>query len=416
MFSKNFNKDNTTIPIIQYIYINMFKKRFIYEQEEEEVELNDFQKILALHKKRMHPNQVEFVNSEGKDFSDIISIDYDGITFNFNDLQEYLAFFFPEIYGEENSDGSYEAGYFQSMYNGNWDWHNEYWDRSNDDWNEGYIAGAMKSQSLETLKEIIDAVSPGDSKCIVFKDGKYVLDNSSDKTNAETTITSILEGLGVEDKVKEAYVDAQVDAVSDEVFKYIEDTYGDCFSELGIENDSARHFFWNYSMDWGSMVLLFARFGTENDSFLDLLFEAINSTTIKHLPEYYEMQYNVWNEEKFTKTYVKELSTIFDKLLIEVSESHNKGYYEAIAKITKIGGFNTWITSKNEKVKLMIRNLDPETLKVDFSVINGNYGSWQSKKGRSTVDEIINLLYNESMFDVEDFREHYLRFIQKTIL
>lgn len=394
----------------------MFKKRFIYEQEEEEVELNDFQKILALHKKRMHPNQVEFVNSEGKDFSDIISIDYDGITFNFNDLQEYLAFFFPEIYGEENSDGSYEAGYFQSMYNGNWDWHNEYWDRSNDDWNEGYIAGAMKSQSLETLKEIIDAVSPGDSKCIVFKDGKYVLDNSSDKTNAETTITSILEGLGVEDKVKEAYVDAQVDAVSDEVFKYIEDTYGDCFSELGIENDSARHFFWNYSMDWGSMVLLFARFGTENDSFLDLLFEAINSTTIKHLPEYYEMQYNVWNEEKFTKTYVKELSTIFDKLLIEVSESHNKGYYEAIAKITKIGGFNTWITSKNEKVKLMIRNLDPETLKVDFSVINGNYGSWQSKKGRSTVDEIINLLYNESMFDVEDFREHYLRFIQKTIL
>ena len=394
----------------------MFKKRFIYEQEEEEVELNDFQKILALHKKRMHPNQVEFVNSEGKDFSDIISIDYDGITFNFNDLQEYLAFFFPEIYGEDGSDGSYEAGYFQSMYNGNWDWHNEYWDRSNDDWNEGYIAGAMKSQSLETLKEIIDAVSPGDSKCIVFKDGKYVLDNSSDKTNAETTITSILEGLGVEDKVKEAYVDAQVDAVSDEVFKYIEDTYGDCFSELGIENDSARHFFWNYSMDWGSMVLLFARFGTENDSFLDLLFEAINSTTIKHLPEYYEMQYNVWNEEKFTKTYVKELSTIFDKLLIEVSESHNKGYYEAIAKITKIGGFNTWITSKNEKVKLMIRNLDPETLKVDFSVINGNYGSWQSKQGRSTVDEIINLLYNESMFDVEDFREHYLRFIQKTIL
>jgi hypothetical protein len=393
----------------------MFKKRFIYEQEEEEVELNDFQKILALHKKRMHPNQVEFVNSEGKDFSDIISINYDGITFKFDGLQEYLAFFFPEIYGGDGSDGSYEAGYFQQMYNGNWDWSNEYWDRSTDDWNEGYIVGAMKSQSLETLKEIIDAVSPGDSKCIVFKDGKYVLDNSSDKSNAETTITSILEGLGVEDKVKEAYVDAQVDAVSDEVFKYIEDTYGDCFSELGIENDSARHFFWKYSMDWGSMVLLFARFGTENDSFLDLLFEAINSTSISHLPEYYEIQYNVWNEEKFTKTYVGELSPIFDKLLIEVSENHNKGYYEAIAKITKIGGFNTWITSKNEKVKLMIRNLDPETLKVDFSVVNGK-GNWQSKQGRSTVGEIINLLYNESMFDVEDFREHYLRFLQKTIL
>ena len=77
----------------------MFKKRFIYEQEEEEVELNDFQKILALHKKRMHPNQVEFFNSEGENFSDIISIDYDGITFKFDGLQEYLEFFFPEIYG-----------------------------------------------------------------------------------------------------------------------------------------------------------------------------------------------------------------------------------------------------------------------------------------------------------------------------
>ena len=204
----------------------MFKKRFIYEQEEEEVELNDFQKILALHKKRMHPNQVEFFNSEGKDFSDIISIDYDGITFKFDGLQEYLSFFFPEIYGGEGSDGYYEAEYFEQMYAGNWDWYNEYWDRSEDDWNEGYIAGAMKSQSLETLKEIIDAVSPGDSKCIVFKDGKYELDNSIDKSNAETTITSILEGLGVEGQVKEAYVDAQVDAVRNEVFKYIEDTYG----------------------------------------------------------------------------------------------------------------------------------------------------------------------------------------------
>ena len=214
---------------------------------------------------------------------------------------------------------------------------------------------------------------------------------------------------------KQAYIDAQVAAVRNEVSKYIEDTYGNCFSELGIENYSTKHFFWKYSMDWGSMVLLFARFGTENDSFLDLLFEAINTTRISHLPEYYEIQYNAWNEEEFTKTYVKELSTIFDKLLIEVSETHNKGYYEAIAKITKIGGFSNWITSKNGKVKIRINNLDPETLKVDFSVAKGK-SNWSTKKGRSTVDEIINLLYNESMFDVEDFREHYLRFLQKTIL
>ena len=35
---------------------------------------------------------------------------------------------------------------------------------------------------------------------------------------------------------------------------------------------------------------------------------------------------------------------------------------------------------------------------------------------QETIDEIINLLYNESLFDVEQFREHYLKFLQKTIL
>ena len=69
---------------------------------------------------------------------------------------------------------------------------------------------------------------------------------------------------------------------------------------------------------------------------------------------------------------------------------------------------------KNKKLKLRINNIDPETLKIDFYVADGN--SWASKKGRSTIDEIINLLYNESLFGSEEFREHYLKFLQKTIL
>jgi hypothetical protein len=169
-------------------------------------------------------------------------------------------------------------------------------------------------------------------------------------------------------------------------------------------------------MDWGSAVLLFARFGTENDKFLDLLFEAIGKSSFSHLPEYYEIQYNVWDEVAFTTTYVSELDSVFDKLLDRIKDDgvYNKEYLEVLDKVSKIGGVGEWIKSKNKKVKLRIGNIDPETLKIDFHITNNN--TYNAKKGRSTIDEIINLLYNETLFDVEQFREHYLKFLQKTIL
>ena len=389
----------------------MFKKRFLYEQEEEEVELNDFQKILAINKRRIHPSDVEFYNSEGKDFSDVIDIDYDGIHFKFDGLDEFLKFFFPNEH-EEGSDGEYDAIYYDRMYRNQWDWYNEYYDRVYDDWRENYVVSAFKSDSLIKLKEILNVVSPSTSKYIVEKEGKYTIEGET----GEVQITSILTTLGVGDEIQSAYVDAQVAAVSGEVPKYIEKTYCNCLTDVGIENNSDRYCFWRYVMDWGSAVLLFARFGTENDKFLDLLFEAIGKSSISHLPEYYEIQYNVWDDVAFTTTYIFELDRVFDKLLDRIEDDgvYNKEYLEVLDKVSKIGGVGEWITSKNKKVRLRIGNIDPETLKIDFSVTQGN--NWSSKKGRSTIDDIINLLNNESMYGAEEFREHYLKFLQKTVL
>ena len=390
----------------------MFKKRFLYEQEEDEVELNDFQKILAINKRRIHPSDVEFYNSEGKDFSDVIDIDYDGIHFNFDGLDEFLRFFFPNEYAEDGSEGYYDADNYDRMYRSQWDWYGDYSDRSYDDWRENYVVSALKSDSLKKLKEILNIASPSTSKYIVENEGKYTIEGET----GETQITSILTTLGVDDAVQEAYVDAQVAAISGEVPKYIEGAYCNCLTDVGIENYSERHCFWRYIMDWGSAVLLFARFGTENDKFLDLLFEAIGKSSISHLPEYYEIQYNVWDDVAFTTTYVSELDRVFDKLLDRIEDEgvYNEEYLEVLDKVSKIGGVGEWITSKNKKVKLRIHNIDPETLKIDFHITNNN--TYNAKKGRSTIDEIINLLYNESLFDVEQFREHYLKFIQNTIL
>ena len=390
--------------------MNMFKKRFLYEQEEE-VELNDFQKILALNKRRISPSDVEFYNSEGEDFSDHIDITYDGILFNFDGLKEFLQFFFPDYYAD-GTDGEYDASTYEWMYGGNYDWYDEFYNRAYDDWREGYIVSAIRSESLKKLKEIFNYVAPHIGKYIEEKEGIYSITDSS----GESAITNFLGTLGVDDEVSEAYIDAQVAAVRDSAPKYIKDNHCNCLTDVGIENYSQRHCFWKYEMDWGSAILLFARFGTENDKLLDLLFEGIKNSNVSHLPESYEIQNYCWDQDEFNRTYVRELDRVFNKLeeKLEDSDLYNKEYLKVIDKVSRIGGVDTWIKSKNQKVKVKINNIDPETLKIDFSVTQGN--NWAAKKGRSTIDDIINLLNNESMYGAEEFREHYLKFLQKTIL
>ena len=389
----------------------MFKKRFLYEQEEE-VELNDFQKILALNKKRISRFDVEFETSDGKDFSNIIEVTSDGIIFTFDGLKEFLQFFFPDEYGGDYSDGEYEAINFESMYEGRWDWYDDFYNRTQDDWNEGYMVGSMTSVSLQKLKEILNYVAPQIGKYIEEKDGVYGIRGQE----GEGKIADFLGTLGFEDEITDAYLDAQVASVSDSAPEYIQKTYCNCLTDIGIENYSGRHCFWKYEMDWGSAILLFARFGTENDKLLDLLFEAIKTSNVKHLPEYYEIQHYAYDNEAHNRVYVRELDRIFDKLedKLESSEFQNEDYIELINKVSNIGGVGVWIKSKNNKFRIKIDNIDAETLKVEFGIVKNNSGS--IKKGRSTIDDIINLLNNESMYGAEEFREHYLKFLQKTIL
>ena len=391
----------------------MFKKRFLYEQEEnKEVELNDFQKILALNKRKIDIYDVEFFNSEGKDYSEFIDIDYDGIHFKFDGLKEFLGFFFPDYYAE-GSDGEWDASSYESMYSGNWSWYDEFDGRYSDDWEEGYVIQSFNGEDLKRLKEILDFASPQLSNKIKDNNNGILQVSDSESKN----ISDLLSTLGLEGDIFDAYIDGRVSAVSDSSVKYIEKTYCNCLTDLGIENDSQRYCFWKYTMDWGSAILLFVRFGTENDNFLDLLFEALQKTNVKHLPEYYEMEHYAWDDDEFHRVFSRELNRIFDKFLenIEDSEFYNKKYLEVINKVASIGGVGDWIKSKNKKFQIRINSIDPETLKIDFNVA-GIGNNWSYKKGRSSIDNIINLLNNESLFDVQDFREHYLKLLQKTVL
>lgn len=169
-------------------------------------------------------------------------------------------------------------------------------------------------------------------------------------------------------------------------------------------------------MSWPSAILIFGRFGTEDDSFLDLLFDATKDLNIKMFPPYYEMQYNYFDSEAFDNVFIYGINEILDDLAdeIEGDETINKEYYEVLSKITKIGGMDEWIKSKNRKINIRILSVNPQTLKVNFIISDPLNG--RIKKGNTTIDEIVNLLNYESLFEPTEFREHYLRFIQKSIL
>ena len=89
-------------------------------------------------------------------------------------------------------------------------------------------------------------------------------------------------------------------------------------SEIGIERYSQKYCFWKYELDWGSCILLFARFGTTEDKLLDLLFEAIKKIHVSHLPEYYEMHYNFWNRESYDSVWVPKVTEILENKLEKI--------------------------------------------------------------------------------------------------
>ena len=363
---------------------------------EEEEELNDFQKILALNRRKISPSEVEFTNSEGESYDDIITVDQDGLMFTFDGLQQYLSFFFPDTYGEDNSDGEYEAGYYESMYRGNWTW--DFDDRSYDDWREGIIVEALKPSHLEIIYDVAKIIQPGLLSSFVRRE-----DTNQLKIKNVDRITEFLDQVDnrVSDDLTDSWVNASVAAVDGEVGKYIEDTYCDCLKPVGIDRYSEKYCFWKYKLHWSDAIMLYPRFGTEEDNLLDLLFLAISKEPISHLPEYYEIQYNIWNNEEFDASFDhnadNDLENFRDRVLEEFNDDSLKKYYMVLDKINSTIGFDKYVNVPNSDVRLIIKSVDKETLKVKFMLLNQK--EYSHKYGESYIDDILNMVYNESLFN-----------------
>jgi len=377
-------------------------KKILRILEQEEEELNDFQKILALNKRKISPSEVEFYNFEGEDFSNIITVEQDGLMFTFDGLEEYLRFFFPEEHGDEGTDGYYEAGYYDSMYRGNWTW--DFDDRSYDDWKEGIIVESLTPAHLQIIYDVAKIIQPGLLKAFDKKEhtNQLTIENPD-------MITGFLDQVDgrISDDLIGRWVDASVSAVEGGVGKYIEDAYCNCLKPVGIERYSEKYCFWKYKLHWSDAIMLYPRFGTEEDNLLDLLFLAISKEPISHLPEYYEIQYNVWDNEAFNASFNhnvdNDLENFKDRILEDSNDETLKKYYLVLDKINSTIGFDSSVDIPNSNVRLNIKDVNKETLKVKYTLTDRK--TYSTKYGESYIDDILIMVYNESLFNPMEYRK-----------
>jgi hypothetical protein len=372
----------------------MIKKIFLFEDDDSNEEKSDYQKILEINKKKLSPYDVDFFDSEGNSYEGIIEVRQDGLHFTFDGLAEYLQFFFKEYY-EEGSDGEYDAQNYESMYNGNWGWWSDFSDRTYDDWREGYVVDYFTYEQLSIVKEIAKYLSSEVYNSIELKNGK-VISKDTDK------ITNLLEILGLEDAITDAYIDASVLAVENEVPEGIEKSYCNCLDEIGIERYSDKYCFWKYELSWGSAIMLFARFGEPDDLLLDLLFKAVERANVNHLPEYYEMQHQFWDGQAFNEYWNNKVTSILENELENIkdnTEQYNLKFFKLIDEIQKLGGTETWIYSKNKKYSIKINKVDDKNLQItyQFRKLDGGY---DYKMMKTSFEYLLNLLNTEPLFDL----------------
>jgi hypothetical protein len=391
----------------------MLRKKFIFENDdEEEDEWSDYKNIMYLAKNRISPYGVTFETSDGKSFDDVIDVTHDGIIFTFDGLKEYLKFFFPEEY-EDDSDGEYDASNYESMYYGNWSWYEEFYDRDSEDWREGYVTDRLRKNHLELIRDITKTISPR----LYTKLSKMLEEGTPLDGILNIEIRDFLDTINIGDEITEVFTDANVEAVSSEVPKGIKDTYCDCLRNVGVERYSKKTCFWKYEMDWGSCMMLYARFGTDEDNFLDLLFESIKKEGVRHLPEYYEMQYEFWDTQKFEDTWNRGVERVLEKKLEDIQdnlEDYDEKYFEVLDKVSQLGGVNTWIKTKDKKYEILIDDIEPSTSLITYKIKEPF--KWQTKSGKTDIDSLISIIYNEKLFNMMEHLDRFSILRNKTFL
>ena len=374
------------------------KKRLLIEEDIDEIE--DFRKILLLNKKKLDYRNVMFLDEHRNDFDGIIEVTAHGLLFHFDDLEQFLKFFFQETY-QEGSDGEWEAVNYDRMYYGQWDFYSECQDRAYDDWSEGYTLGYFCDSAMLKLRELAVFLDPSMSKDFVQKNnGSLRYDGGGD---LPTVLDKFFPGLG--DAIDEIVCMGKDRATAKGAQELIQNTYCDSLKQFGIENWGKSNFtncFRTYFISWGNLVQLYIDKGDFDENVLDLLFSSIERGFNNHPPEYYEIEYNVWDNEIFESETCQRLEDLMDGYIEKAHEEIDSDYIEVMQKLGNLGLFS-FKQLPDKKHYLKVEKVDPETLKVTFRVGTSRQ-NWNSKMGVSDVDSVIAMATQPGLFDPTEYR------------
>ena len=372
------------------------KKRLLIENDIDELE--DFRKILLLNKKKLDYNDVEFYNKDGNNFRDTVEVTAHGLLFHFDDLEQFLKFFFPETY-EKGSDGEWEAVNYDRMYYGQWDFYSECQDRAYDDWSEGYTLGYFCDSAMLKLKQLAEFLDPSISEDFIrTNNGGIRYDGGGD---LPTILDKFFPGLG--DEIDEIVCTGKDRATSSGAQELIQNTYCDGLKKFGIENWGGRvGCFRTYFISWGNLVQMYIDTSDFEDPLLDTMFRVIERGFSNHPPQYYEIEYNVWDNEIFESETCEKLEDLMDEYIEKAHEDIDSDYIEVMKKIGKLGLFS-FKKLPDKKHYLKVEKVDPETLKVTFRV-GTSQQNWNSKLGVSDVDSVIAMATQPGLFNPTEYR------------
>lgn len=370
------------------------KKRLLIENDVNE--MTDFQKILLLNKRKLSVDDVEFKSSDYKIDLNKVQIKPDGLLFDFDDLEQFLKFFHYPAF-EEGTDGEWDAINYDRMYYGSWDFYNECQERSYDDWREGYTLGYLCSEANIRLRELLKIIAPNlvDS---IKEDGSRI--------DGEGDITSVLDKYfkNIGDEMDEIICSAKANATEEGAKKEIEKVYCNTLSEFGVEK-WGKWCFGLYFISWGNLVQLFIEDGEFDGNALDVMIEKIYRKFRHSLPEYYEMEYQVMDNEIFESQSCEKLVNLIDEYIERAQEELSPEYTKTMNKLSSLGLFNTsGLEIPGQRgLRIKVYEVDPETLKVKYIVGSNSYFG-DRKYGLSTVDEVIAIATQPGLFSPTEYR------------
>ena len=368
------------------------KKRLLIENDVNE--MTDFQKILLLNKRKLSPDDVEFISSDYEIDLDKVQVKPDGLLFDFDDLEQFLKFFHYPAF-EEGSDGEWDAINYDRMYYGSYDFYDSCQDRAYDDWQEGYTLGYFCGEAGVRLRELLKIISPNLVQYI-SEDGK--------KIDGEGEITAVLDKYfrGFGDGVDEIICSAKANATEEGAKQEIQKVYCDTLSDFGVEK-WGKWCFGLYFISWGNLVQLFVEDGEFDGNALDLLIQKIDNKFRHGLPEYYEMEYYVMDNEMFESESCEKLVNLIDEYIERAQEEFSSEYMKIMNKLSSLNLFYRKEIPGQKNLFIKVESVDPETLKVKYLIGSGSYFG-DRKYGLASADEVIQMVTQPGLFNPTEFR------------